>query len=51
MGALSGPATACVLRRRRDVFADGRFERLDSISVAHLDNCAPAPATAPGASC
>ena len=38
MGTLSGPATACVLRRQRDVFADGRFERLGSISVAHLYN-------------
>jgi hypothetical protein len=27
-----------VLRRQRDVFADGRFERLGSISVAHLYN-------------
>ncbi len=38
MGTLSGPATACVLRRQRDVFADARFERLGSISVAHLYN-------------
>jgi transposase InsO family protein len=28
MGTLSGPATACVLRRQRDVFKDARFERL-----------------------
>ena len=38
MGTLSGPATACVLRRSRDVFGDARFERLGSISVAHLYN-------------
>lgn len=38
LGALSGPATACVLRRQRDVFRDARFERLGSISVAHLYN-------------
>lgn len=38
MDTLSGPATACVLRRQRDVFGDRRFERLGSISVAHLYN-------------
>ena len=38
MGTLSGPATACVLRRQRDVFKDTRFERLGSISVGHLYN-------------
>jgi transposase InsO family protein len=38
MGTLSGPATACVLRRQRDVFKDARFERLGGISVAHLYN-------------
>jgi hypothetical protein len=38
MGTLSGPATACVLRRQRDVFGDGRFVRLGSISVGHLYN-------------
>ena len=38
MDTLSGPATACVLRRQRDVFNDARFERLGSISVAHLYN-------------
>ena len=38
MDTLSGPATACVLRRQRDVFNDSRFERLGSISVAHLYN-------------
>jgi len=38
MGTLSGPATACVLRRQRDVFGDKRFEQLGSISVGHLYN-------------
>jgi transposase InsO family protein len=38
MGTMSGPATACVLRRQRDVFGDTRFERLGSISVGHLYN-------------
>ena len=38
MDTLSGPATACVLRRQRDVFKDARFERLGSISVGHLYN-------------
>ena len=38
MGTLSGPATACVLRRQRDVFGDERFARLGSISVGHLYN-------------
>jgi transposase InsO family protein len=38
MGTLSGPATACVLRRQRDLFGDARFARLGSISVAHLYN-------------
>ncbi len=38
MGTLSGPATACVLRRQRDVFKDTRFERLGAISVGHLYN-------------
>lgn len=38
MGTMSGPATACVLRRQRDVFKDASFERLGSISVAHLYN-------------
>ena len=36
MGTLPGPATACVLRRQRDVFGDERFARLGSISVGHL---------------
>ena len=38
MNTLSGPATACVLRRQRDVFDDQRFARLGSISVGHLYN-------------
>lgn len=38
LGTLSGPATACVLRRQRDVFGDKRFERLGSLSVGHLYN-------------
>lgn len=38
MGTLSGPATACMLRRQRDVYGDARFARLGSISVAHLYN-------------
>ena len=38
MGTLSGPATACVLRRQRDVFKDARFERLGDLSVGHLYN-------------
>ena len=37
MNTLSGPATACVLRRQRDVFGE-RFVRLGSISVGHLYN-------------
>ena len=32
----SGPATACVLRRQRDICGNARFERLGSIAVAHL---------------
>ena len=38
MSTLSGPATACVLRRQRDVFKDARFERLGDLSVGHLYN-------------
>ena len=38
MNTLSGPATACVLRRQRDVFGDARFERLAELSVGHLYN-------------
>ena len=36
----SGPATAGVLRRQRDVFGDARFARQGSFSVAHLYNSA-----------
>ncbi|MBK6865288.1 MAG: hypothetical protein IPG91_18120 [Ideonella sp.] len=45
MGTLSGPATACVLRRQRDVFEVPGFERLADISVAHLYNLRARPAT------
>ena len=38
MGTLSGPATACVLRRQRDVFKVAGFERLGDISIGHLYN-------------
>lgn len=38
LDTLSGPATACVMRRQRDVFHDARFERLGSLSSAHLYN-------------
>lgn len=38
LGTLSGPATACVLRRQFELFGDLRFERLCSLSVAHLYN-------------
>jgi len=38
MGTLSGAATACVLRRMRDVYQDERFVRLGCISVSHLYN-------------
>jgi transposase InsO family protein len=38
MDTLSGPATACVLRRQHQVFGDTRFERLAAISVGHLYN-------------
>lgn len=41
MGTLSVPATACALRRQRDVFDDTRFERLGSLSVGHLYNPQP----------
>ena len=37
MNTLSGPATACVLRRQHQVFGDARFE-LSSLSVGHLYN-------------
>jgi hypothetical protein len=48
LGTLSGPATACVLRRQHDVFGDPRFERLGSISVAHLYNLHACQATTIG---
>jgi hypothetical protein len=48
MGTLSGPATACVLRRQHNVFRDPRFERLGSISVAHLYNLRACQATTVG---
>lgn len=38
MGTLSVPATACVLRRQRDLFKVPGFDRLADISVAHLYN-------------
>ena len=38
LGTLSGPTTACVLRRQWEVFGDARFERLASISAAHIYN-------------
>ena len=38
MGTLSGPATACVLRRQHEVFSDPRFVRLARLSVGHLYN-------------
>jgi transposase InsO family protein len=38
MDTMSGPAMVCALRRQRDVFKDARFERLGSLSVAHLYN-------------
>ena len=38
MGTLSGPATAWVLRRQRDVFKVPGFERLGDISIGHLYN-------------
>lgn len=38
MGDLSGPAIACVLRRQFELFGDARFERLASISPAHIYN-------------
>jgi len=51
MGTLSGPATACVLRRQRDLFKDARFERLGSLSVGQCTTCATAPATGGSAWC
>jgi transposase InsO family protein len=38
LGTLSGPTTACVLRRQHEVFKVPGFERLAKLSVAHLYN-------------
>ena len=37
-GTLSGPATRCLMQRAVEVFGDARYERLATISVAHLYN-------------
>lgn len=37
-GTLSGPATKVLMQRAIDVFGDTRYERLATISVAHLYN-------------
>ena len=37
-GTLSGPATRCLMERAVAVFGDTRYERLSTISVAHLCN-------------
>ncbi|MCC6473981.1 MAG: DDE-type integrase/transposase/recombinase, partial [Burkholderiales bacterium] len=37
-GTLSGPATRCLMQRALAVFGDTRYERLATISVAHLYN-------------
>jgi hypothetical protein len=37
-GTLSGPATKCLMQRAVTLFGDIRYERLASISVAHLYN-------------
>lgn len=37
-GTLSGPATRCLMQRAVAVFGDTRYERLSTISVAHLYN-------------
>jgi len=37
-GTLSGPATKCLMQRAVALFADSRYERLATISVAHLYN-------------
>jgi hypothetical protein len=50
MKTLSGPATACVLRRQRDVFGDVRY--VGAISVGHTcTTCATARPTARTAWC
>ena len=51
MGTLSGPTTACVPRRQRDVFGDERFERLGAISVGHLYNLRHSAGTATSGCC
>jgi transposase InsO family protein len=38
MDTLSGPATACVLRRQHAVHGEARYARLATLSVAHLYN-------------
>jgi transposase InsO family protein len=38
LGTLSGPATACALKRAYHVFGDPRYERLATISSSHLYN-------------
>jgi len=38
MDTLSGPATACVLRRQHAIHGDARYARLAALSVAHLYN-------------
>lgn len=38
MDTLSGPATACVLRRQHAVYGDVRYRRLANLSVGHLYN-------------
>jgi len=37
-GNLSGPATVCLMRRALELFGDTRYQRLATISVAHLYN-------------
>ena len=37
-GTLLGPATRCLMQRAVELFGDTRYERLASISVAHLYN-------------
>ncbi|MFL6546746.1 MAG: integrase, partial [Candidatus Udaeobacter sp.] len=41
-GTLSGPATNYLMQRAFEVFGDARYERLASISVAHLYSLRPA---------
>src|SRR6202521_2355757 len=37
-GNLSGPATKCLMQRAFELFGEARYERLSTISVAHLYN-------------